>query len=238
VSVSIAIPFFNEEACFRETLALLVDRLEAGRFDYQLVLVDNGSWDLTGELIDEAVSKNPRLKKVRVDKNQGYGWGIINGLGAADGQFIGYMCGDGQVRAEDVSRVIRHIMDNPCDMVKVFRTERNDGWLRFIVTRLFNWTVPFIFGLDSRDLNGTPKIFRRELLEQFQLESRDWFIDVEIMVKSECLGLNMHEIPIRFEARQKGMSHVSAIKAIYEFMKNTVLFKTGNSLKQWKKSKR
>ena len=238
MSVSIVIPFYNEEDCFQEMLDSLTNQLESDRIDYQLVLVDNGSWYATGILIDEAVKKNSCLKKVSVAKNQGYGWGIINGLNAADGDFVGYMCGDGQVKAEDVSKVIRLILQNPCDMVKVNRVERNDGWLRVSITRLFNWTVPFIFGLESRDLNGTPKIFLRKLLEELKLESKDWFIDVEIMVKSKQLGLKTHEVPIKFEARQKGASHVSALKAIYEFVKNTYLFKTGKSFKRWKKLKR
>ena len=57
------------------------------------------------------------------------------------------------------------------------------------------------------------------------------------MVKSEALGLIINEIPVTFEAREKGASHVSILKAIFEFAKNVYRFKLGKSFKQWKKSR-
>ena len=235
--ISITIPLYNEEECFQEMVESLVHQLESNKIDYELVLVDNGSWDATGKMIDEAVKNNSRLKKVRIEENQGYGWGIINGLKAASGDYVGYMCGDGQIHAEDVVRMARFIIESPCDLLKVQRTKRNDGWIRFAITTLYNWTVPALFGLKTQDLNGTPKLFPRNILDQLALESKDWFIDVELMVKSSVLGLKIHEIPVVFEARQKGASHVSVFKAIFEFMRNVYRFKTGKQFKQWKKLK-
>ena len=236
VLISIVIPFYNEEECFQDMLGPLVHALES--IDYELILVDNGSRDATGDLIDKAIVANHRLKKVRIENNQGYGWGIINGLKMSKGEYIGFMCGDGQISAKDVVKTLLELRDSSCDMVKVHRVKRKDGWVRIFTTRIFNAIVPFLFGLKSRDLNGTPKIFSRKVFGYVDLESKDWFIDVELMIKSEFLGLDIREVPVAFEARKQGTSHVSILKAVLEFIKNVYRFKTGKHYRQWKKSKR
>ncbi len=237
MTVSIAIPFYNEEEAFQNMIDPLVDQLESAGISYELVLVDNGSWDKTGSLIDNAIAGNPKLKKVRIEKNEGYGWGIINGLKSSTGSHVGFICGDGQVTAEDVVKTVQFALNDERDLVKVRRVERKDGFLRVAVTRVYNWTVPYLFGLKTRDINGTPKIFSRKLYEQLDLQSKDWFVDAEIMIKSDHLKVDPYELPVTFNAREQGSSHVSVLKAILEFVKNVYHFKTCRHYKLWKKSK-
>ena len=238
MTISIVIPFYNEEEAFQETLDPLLKELEVSKVTYELILVDNGSWDKTGYLIDQAMIKNPRLKKVCVDKNEGYGWGIINGLKSTTGNYVGFICGDGQITARDVVKTVQFAIKENYNLVKVQRKKRKDGFLRVVVTRIYNWIVPYIFSLKTRDINGTPKIFSRELYEQLDLQSKDWFIDAEIMIKSDILGVHFQELPVTFNARKKGASHVSVLKAILEFVKNVYQFKTSRHYKSWKESKR
>ncbi len=235
--ISIVIPLYNEEECIDLLVDPLVDVFHAANVNYELVLVDNGSHDKTGELIDSKVKENSKIRKIWVKKNEGYGWGIISGLKAAEGDYIGFMCGDGQVSPQDVVKTIKHILEHDCDMAKVRRTKRNDGFVRRVVTQLYNGTIPFLFGLKSRDLNGTPKIFKRAHLELFDPWSKDWFIDAELMIKAEYLNFKIDEIPIVFEARKGGESHISVISAACQFLQNAFRFKTERKFDQWKKSR-
>ena len=157
--------------------------LEADGIDYELVLVENGSADGTGRVLDEMSRANPRIQVVRVIRNQGYGWGVIHGLGAARGEFSGFMGGDGQIRADDVVRVYRLLRQEGCDLAKVRRVERHDGFKRRVVTTLCNLLFPLLFPVRTRDINGTPKIGRTEMLRSLRLRSKDWFIDAEVMIK-------------------------------------------------------
>jgi len=131
-------PLYNEERNIPQVIPELVAEFEKEGVDYELVLVDNGSRDATGNLLAGLARENPRLKVVTVEVNQGYGWGIISGLRQAQGHYIGYMCADGQISPRDVVRVYQRLLEGDCDLAKVWRTERYDGALRRINSAIYN----------------------------------------------------------------------------------------------------
>jgi hypothetical protein len=90
-----------------------------------------------------------------------------------------------------------------------------------------------IFNLPFYDINAKPRIFRRKWLELFDLTSRDWFVDAEILIKAHYLGLSVQEIPVVFRRRQEGFSSVN-IMAVAEFLKNIVKYRLGKEMSQWK----
>ncbi|MBI4384844.1 MAG: glycosyltransferase family 2 protein [Nitrospinae bacterium] len=235
--VSLVIPFYNEEQCFNKVVDPLIEILDTNQIDYELALVDNGSWDNTGKLIDQKLATNPRIKKIRVEVNQGYGWGILTGLRKCQGAYLGYLCGDGQIKPDDVVKTIRHIVQNDSDFVKVRRVKRMDHALRRWVSKLYDLTFPLIFSLKIRDLNGTPKLFKRQYLDVFDLQSRDWFLDPEILIKSELLKLKIDEIPVIFYSRLGGSSHVSLLRDIWQFASNAYRFRTSREFAEWKKKR-
>jgi len=207
--------------------------LTAAGVDFELILVDNGSRDRTAKIIQELISKDSRLKKVTVEKNLGYGWGAINGLRAASGEWVGFMAGDGQVDPADVVRLIRET-DSGYDLIKVRRAVRQDGFIRAWISNAYVMIVCLLFGLPFYDINATPRIFRRSWLPKFRLSSRDWFLDAEILIKSSFLKLRVKEIPIIFLKREGGSSHVN-LATILEFAKNIIKFRLGKELIQWKR---
>ncbi len=78
-----------------------------------------------------------------------------------------------------------------------------------------------MFGLRSRDLNATPKVFTREFMEASRLRSKDWFIDAEMVIKAERMGLAVGEMEIEYLPRLKGKSTVR-LRHIFEFLRNMV----------------
>lgn len=217
--LSIIVPLYNEEANLPRVPVEIAAALEADGIDYELVLVENGSADGTGRVLDEMSRANPRIQVVRVSRNEGYGWGVIHGLGAARGEFSGFMGGDGQIRAEDVVRVYRLLRQEGCDLAKVRRVERHDGFKRRVVTTLCNLLFPLLFPVRTRDINGTPKIGRTEMLRSLRLRSKDWFIDAEVMIKLGRRRARIAEVPVEFLARGRGASNVRWT-SIVEFLVN------------------
>ena len=112
--------------------------LRAHDIDYELILVDNGSTDKTAQILLKLQEDNPRIKTVSVAVNQGYGWGIINGLRVAQGECIGYLGGDEQVKPEDVVLVYRKLVDEELDVCKTLRIVRFDGFRRGVITWVYN----------------------------------------------------------------------------------------------------
>jgi len=231
--ISLVLLFYNEEENVTWVVEDLRRVLDQAGFEFNLILVDNGSQDRTPDLIQNLVDNDFRLKKVMVKENLGFGWGVISGLAAARSPWVGYMGGDGQVDPEDVVKLL-NLRQSGYDLIKVRRTLRQDGFIRAWISNVYVMMTCILFGIPFYDVNATPRIFRRIWLEKFQLSSRDWFLDAELLVKSELLGLKLKEVSIIFQKREGGSSNVN-LGTIFEFLKNIAKFRFGKELREWKR---
>ncbi len=220
-AVSLAIPCYNEEGCIEGTVRDLLRVFQAHRIPLEVVLVDNGSTDGTGAILDRLVAEGLPVHKVRVPVNQGYGLGALEGLRACRAPRIGILCADGEVGPEDVARLCEMlIQDQRPSLAKVRRRYRKDGILRKIQSTIYNVLMSVIFGaLHSLDVNGSPKIFPRSAFERMHLRSHDWFLDAEIMIKARWLRLHVIETDVQGKHRQGGKSHVKWHTCV-EFVRN------------------
>jgi len=236
MNLCLVIPFYNEEKNIETVVHMLSCSLKDASINYRLVLVNNGSIDNSRQILEQLKKENPeRITIVNIEKNQGFGWGIINGLAKAKETYIGYMGGDGQIKAEDVVKVIHKLQTGKFDLTKINRVVRNDGILRKFLSFIFNHLFSALFRVSSTDINGSPKIMRGELLNVIQPVSRDWFIDAEIMIKAKYLNLSIGEVPIEFLHREKGSSHIR-FTTIGEFLLNMFNYKFGGGIQEWEKT--
>jgi len=226
--LSLVLPCYNEEAVLRNTVSRLAEAFQYRKVNVELVLVDNGSKDRTGAIIDQMIAEGTPAVKVTVPVNQGYGYGVLRGLQACRGKFVGFICADGQVEAEDCVKVYE-IAANAASpkLVKVRRRFRMDGFKRKVVSIFFNSLINLLYGgLGSIDINGNPKIMPREYLEKMHLESHDWFLDAEVMIKAKILKLEVLEFNILGQMREGGSSNVRATTC-WEFLKNLLRYRMG-----------
>src|SRR5688572_4594117 len=107
--LSIVVPCYNEEEAVVPTAVELIRAFQGAGVDLELVLVDNGSRDRTPELIDGLVARGLPIVKATVAVNQGFGLGLLTGIAGCHGRFIGWVCADGQVSAEDVLEVYQRL---------------------------------------------------------------------------------------------------------------------------------
>jgi glycosyltransferase involved in cell wall biosynthesis len=234
--VSLVMPCYNEEVAIRVTAPELAHTFAREGVALQLVLVDNGSTDRTGAVIDELLKEGYPIKKVAFEKNQGYGGGILAGLRQCEAPVIGYLCADGQVSAEDTLMSYRLIRGREDRMLtKVRRRFRKDSWKRKIVSIIYNGLMQVLYGgLGAIDINGSPKIFSRETFEAMDIVSTDWFLDPEIIIKAKYLGLRTIEVDVEGHARKGGASNVN-VNTCVEFVGNIVRYRFGNSLLAWRR---
>ncbi len=218
--LSLIIPFYNEEDNVRAVVTSVRKALEEN-VDYELVLVDNGSTDRTGAILGSLARKNRGLRVVTVDVNQGYGWGVLQGLKKARGRVLGYMDGDGQIPGVEALRVYRKLIDEDLDICKVTRAIRIEPWIRRVTTFFYNLFFRVLFRVPYRDVNGHPKLMRRKIYERLGLSSKDWFIDAEILLKGHSLGGRIGEVPVVSYPRAGGRSWVRP-GAVLEFLRNMI----------------
>ncbi len=234
VEFSIVILCYNEEEALPVSIPPLLEACEALDTTYELVLVNNGSWDTTPDLIDGFARQGYPIRRVDVPVNRGFGWGAICGLGEAKGEYIGYMCADGQILPNDVIRTYEAIRNTEAGtMAKVRRVTRDDGKLRRTMSWFYNTLFSMMYGTITPDVNGTPKVFHCEDLEALRPTSMDGFIETELMVKAKTLGLKIIEVPVAFQKRQGGKSAVQALRTSFEFLMNLLRFRQRKDFQDW-----
>jgi glycosyltransferase involved in cell wall biosynthesis len=232
---SIAIPLYNEEECVEKCVIEMIrglDRDFAGA--YELILVVNGSTDRTPEICERLAACYACIQTVSARRNLGYGGGIILGLGAARGTYLGFMCGDGQVSPDDLASVMREIATGAWDLVKALRISRDDGLLRRVNSLAYNTLFRLALGTRSRDINAMPKLWRRDVMPLVAPTATDWFIDAEIMVKARYRGLRVKEVPVRYLERVGGRS-VVRLSTVFEFLRNAAAARLNGTLREWKR---
>jgi glycosyltransferase involved in cell wall biosynthesis len=230
LDLSLVLPCYNEEEVLSTTVRGLVSAFKAHEDLYELVLVDNGSTDATGRVIDQLVAEGLPVVKVVVTKNQGYGHGVLRGLRACRGRLVGFVCADGQVEAHDVAKVYEiAARSRTPKLVKVRRRFRMDGFTRKVTSITYNLLATTMFGgLGSIDINGNPKILPRPILEQMHLQSNDWFLDAEVLIRAKQMSLPVFEFNVIAQLREGGRSNVR-VETCLEFLTNLCRFRFGRA---------
>lgn len=222
--LSIVVPLYNEEKNVKDVADSIVKNLSKSKINYELILVNNGSVDSTPKIIEQLTKRNKRIRKVDVIKNQGYGWGIINGLNVSKGKYLGYIDGDGQFDSENIIKAYTKMKKNNLDFCKGRRLVREDGIKRNIASLLYNLLLNLMFVVNINDVNAKPKLMSMKCYNDLNLKSKDWFIDTEIMIKVKKKNYKYGEIPLEFKKRKAGRSNVK-LKIISEFLKNLLYFR-------------
>ena len=224
MNLSLVLPMYNEEKNGNRVVEEFVAAFKTRNISYELIAVDNGSWDRTGGLIDSLAKKYPgKVKKVRVELNQGYGYGILQGLRTATGDHIGYTPGDGQVPAEDIIMVYEKGRELDLEFMQGKRI-RKDSVMRRANTIVFNSLFHFFFRCDVYDIGSNPKIMKRKWYTRLNLISKDWFIDGEIALKTRYFKGKMKEFPVQFHKREEGKSKINLL-SVLEMLKNILRWK-------------
>ena len=226
--ISLVVPCYNEEDGLRIMVHRLWEAMRIHQLSVELVLVDNGSKDGTGSEIETLMGEGFPIRKVTVVENQGYGYGVLRGLEACTGDYVGFLCADEQVEASDVARMCyKAVRSRNPRLYKIYRRFRMESFSRRVVSNLYNFLTNAIFGnLGSGDLNGNPKIFPRSYYNQMQLRSTDWFLDAEVMIKAKMLELPVFEVNVFSQMRAEGQSNVKPSTCL-EFLNNLFYYRWG-----------
>ncbi len=208
--ISIIMPCYNEEQVIAYTTPKLVAAFRDSGHRLELIAVDNGSSDRTGEIIARLAAQDPWIVPHRVEVNEGYGNGILKTIAKCTAPWIGIIPADGPVDPQDV--VLLYEAAAATDgavLAKVRRRFRTDGLLRQVVSLSYNLIIRLLWPtLASLDINASPKLLRREYLMAMNLESKGWSLDPEMMVKAHYMGLRILELNAFARMRSSGLSHV------------------------------
>ena len=133
--ISIVMSCYNEEEIVGYTISQLTGAIEKSGYRLQLVAIDNGSWDQTGDIIREWASRNPSVIYHRVEKNEGYGNGVLSGIPLCTAPWVGINLADLPVEAHEVVKLYEIAVNSKSPrLFKVRRRFRMEGPFRRIVS--------------------------------------------------------------------------------------------------------
>lgn len=225
MKLSIVVPCYNEA----ENIPLILDRFSKviKRDDIEVVLVDNGSTDQSPEILQELLPGYSFARTIRVEVNQGYGYGIIQGLKVCDGDFIGWTHADMQTDPADLIKALDIIEKNGDDrMLYVKGNRKNRPVFDQFFTSGMSLFETVYMGVKLYDVNAQPNVFSKEFFESWKNPPTDFALDLYALYMAQKAGLRIIRFDVLFPERLHGESHWSngSFKAKWKFIKRTLDF--------------
>ncbi len=206
-TISAVLPAYNEEENIETAVEKMVRVLESlPMTDYEVIVVNDGSVDATGEISDRLARENPRVRVFHHRPNRGYAEALKTGFTNARHQLIFYTDSDNQFDVRELKNFLGAIDDY--DIVCGFRIYRFDPLTRLVLSWGFNLLVRITFRIRVRDIDCAFKLFRREVFDKVTIESKKFFVDAEVLAKARYHKFSMTEIGVRHYPRPAGRSTV------------------------------
>ncbi|MHC4265950.1 MAG: glycosyltransferase family 2 protein [Planctomycetota bacterium] len=226
-SISVFFPCYNEQESIEKTVTKAVEILERTKADYEVIIINDGSSDYTGQIADRIASHNNKIRTVHHPTNLGYGAALQSGFKTAVKNLVFYTDGDGQFDISEMPPLLEFIKEY--DIVSCFRVNRQDNLVRKI--NGFCWTklVCLLFRLKIRDIDCAFKLYKREIFDNIELSSSGALIDTEILARAVRKGYTITQKGVHHLPRTAGKQTGAKISVIFRAFKE--LFKLYRKMK-------
>lgn len=224
--ISVVILCYRAGERIRNFVGRTIKLLDSSAPSWEIILVGNyaeGTNDATPEVVKDIASKNKNIKVVTRVKEGMMGWDVRSGFEKTAGRYICLIDGDEQMPPEDIINVYRKIANEGLDFVTTYRLIRCDGAMRKLISNIYNLLFRMLFpGVNVKDVNSKPKIFKREAFDKIILRSDDWFIDAEMVIQAKKLNFKIGQVPTKFFKCKYRKSFVK-VTTIFEFIGNLLI---------------
>lgn len=213
-SLSVFFPAYNDAPSLPGLLARTFEVLERHVPDHEVIVVNDGSRDETGAVLEELREMYaPRLKVVTHESNRGYGGALRSGFEAATRDFVFYTDGDGQYDPGELPLLLK-LMRPGVGLVNGYKLQRHDPRHRIWIGHAYNLFARTLFRISIRDIDCDYRLIRRELLEDFQLTCTSGTVCVELVRKLELSGCDIVEVGVHHFPRLHGSSQFFRVRSL------------------------
>lgn len=216
-SLTAFFPAYNDQHTIGAMVCTVAEEIAKVTDDFEVLVVDDGSKDETGAILDRLAKELPFLRVIHHERNLGYGAALITGFKNARKDLIFYTDGDGQYDVREIHNLLAHLRPN-IDLVNGYKVKRADAWYRIFIGACYRRAMRWAFRLSIRDVDCDFRLFRRYVFDTISLESRSGVICVEMAKKFELAGFRMAEIPVSHYPRMHGRSEFFRLRhLVYTF---------------------
>lgn len=218
VLITIVIPAFNEKDNIIKIINQTQEVCADNAYDYEIVIIDDGSRDGTSEAVKSLLSG--KVKLIHHGSNFGYGAAIRSGIKYASKDFICLIAADCQYSPDTIPMLLERIRD--ADIIAPYRKKRKDPFIRILMGKIYTKLINLIFRQDFKDINCGIKLFKKTSLSTIIIKSNGNLIDAELLLKAKKKGYRINQIGVKHLPRTKGkatgISLRNLLRVINEFM--------------------
>jgi len=208
---SIILPLYNQKDQLKTIINNYSRYLKKTRKTFEIILVINGPDDNSYN-IAKKLTQNINYVSIYKLKTGGWGRAVRHGLKKSKGKYICYT-NSARTNIKDLLMLLKYAEVNDNAVIKATRIIREDCF-RKLGSVLYNFETRLIFKIPIWDVNGTPKVIPRKILDKITLSSNGDLIDIELLVKLFKLSIPIIEVPIKLTKRVSGRSTTNIISAI------------------------
>jgi glycosyltransferase involved in cell wall biosynthesis len=224
VYLSVVIPSYNECANIGRVVDDARKAIECrGIPSYEIILVDDGSSDGTGEAAVDISRNISNVKAVSHTRNQGLGAALRTGFDNAIGDIITWIPGDGQFDLGEVLDGLPQMETK--DIVVAFRQGRKEV-TRSVISNCYHSLIRILFQFEAKDMCGI-YIIRRTVLQEIRPRSNDIFLNLEIPLACARLKKPMGTIVLQIKPRLSGVSKVTNVRTLVRNMLELFKYRVG-----------
>jgi glycosyltransferase involved in cell wall biosynthesis len=224
IRISAFFPCYNEEKNVASLIHHCDEVLRDIAVDYEIIIVDDGSRDRTGEIVQEIAAENPHVKYCSHVKNRGYGAALYTGFKKTRFEYVFFSDGDNQFELSEMRLLVNKISE--ADLVTGYRHSRADSATRLLNAWMWRLLVRLVFGIRITDIDCAFKLFKRRTVQRIgtkNMISKGALINTEIYARMKRLGMTVIEVPVTHYARVSGQATGAnpkvILRALYELVK-------------------
>jgi glycosyltransferase involved in cell wall biosynthesis len=218
--LSVFLPSHNEEGNVERVVKSYLAELPRVTDDYEVIVVNDGSRDRTGEIADRLAASDAHVKVVHHPVNRGYGGAVISGIRAATKPYVLLCDGDGQFDPADIERMTPFVPEY--DVVAGRRARRADHLMRRINGKAWTTLVRVLLGITITDIDCGFKLFKREKLDGMELRAHGAMISTELMARLAGRGAKVKEVDVQHLPRLTGEQSGANLKVVARAFKELI----------------
>lgn len=226
-SLSVFFPAYNEEANVENMIRQAQRVLPEVAEKWEIIPINDGSKDSTGEIIDRLAKEDPNVHPVHHKKNKGYGGAVISGYNASKCDLIFFTDGDLQFDLREITLLIEKLDEG--DLILGYRKNRRDPWLRKMNAFLWGSLVKMLFGFQVRDVDCAFKMIKRKVVDKVQLSAGGAMVSTELLARANRAGFRFVEVGVNHYPRVAGTQTGANLSVILKAFKE--LFKLYGKIK-------
>lgn len=242
--LSVVVPAYNEEANLEKCIQNIQTVLKALKIEHEVIIVDDGSTDKTGEIAETLAKKYKSLNVVHNKPNRGYGGSLKSGFAKASKEWIVFFPADNQFDFSEIHKFIEVQQKTNADIISGIRPHGgHDPIHRLIVRWAWNTGLRALFGHIASDVDCGFKLFRRSILERVNMPSDGAMIDTQLLAGARARDMKIEEIEIKHLPRTAGTPTGGNIKvwlkawrelAVFWWqLKQEILVERGKAVFKW-----